>query len=281
MVDDAILANLSDVQRKAVVHPGGPLLIFAGAGSGKTRVLTHRVAYLIHELNVNPSRIFAVTFTNKAAAEMKERVEELIPGSGRLVWVSTFHSACVRILRRDGERLGYSPTFAIYDDGDQMSLIKQVIKQLDIDKEDLEPRFVRNLIDRAKCDAADPATMKFKLPNIMAEKYVKVCEKYENELKKNNAFDFGDLIVKAGVVAVLATATDPAGHVGTARLALTRKTVPGVGKGYRYSRATRAACGRLLARRGWRTAVPPMNSQGMLEMIHERTGLTFVLIPEG
>jgi len=195
--DDPILANLSDPQKSAVIHPGGPLLIFAGAGSGKTRVLTHRIAYLIQHQNVNPFRILAVTFTNKAAGQMKERVESILPGQGRMVWISTFHSACVRILRRDAHRIGYDKNFVIYDDSDQLSLLKRIIKQFGYDQDGLEPKYVRTLMDKAKCDAKDPIEMSFRFPEGMDQRYVTVCKKYAKELKKSSAFDFGDLIIKA------------------------------------------------------------------------------------
>lgn len=192
--NDSILTDLSDVQRKAVTHESGPLLIFAGAGSGKTRVLTHRMAYLVKYKNIHPDRIMAVTFTNKAAGEMKERVERMMPLASGWPWVSTFHSSCVRILRRDAQLIGYNSNFVIYDDADQLSLMKSIIQQLKIDEEGLDPRYIRGQIDRAKCDALDP--LKRDVPRKFSESYKKIAEQYEKQLKKNNAFDFGDLIVK-------------------------------------------------------------------------------------
>ena len=197
MENDPILSNLTDVQHNAVVHPDGPLLIFAGAGSGKTRVLTHRIAYLIDHHNVDPDRILAVTFTNKAAHEMRARVDTLLPGRGHWVWVSTFHAACVRILRRDGDRIGYAPNFVIYDDADQMTLIKQVLRELSIDDEALSPRSILSKIDKAKCTPRDPAEFTQHVPEFLHQKYITACARYAQELKRNNAFDFGDLIVKA------------------------------------------------------------------------------------
>lgn len=196
MTESHILQNLSDVQKSAVTHGHGPLVIFAGAGSGKTRVLTHRIAWLIDEMGVSPYRILAVTFTNKAAAEMKGRVGALLPGVGETVWVSTFHSACVRILRRDAQRIGYQSNFVIYDDADQRSLIKNILKRLNIDDKQMDPRRIRSCFDEAKNNALDLEEVNH-FSGGFKDKYVQVCETYTAELKKNNAFDFGDLIVKA------------------------------------------------------------------------------------
>jgi len=138
-VADDLLAALNPCQRQAVVHGEGPVLILAGAGSGKTRTLTHRIAYLIREHGVAPWQILAVTFTNKAAGEMRERLERLL-GSVEGLWVSTFHSACVRILRREMERAGFTPQFTIYDDSDQERLLKAVLHELDISEQTLKPR---------------------------------------------------------------------------------------------------------------------------------------------
>ena len=127
-----LLANMNPRQKEAVMHTEGPLLLMAGAGSGKTRVLTHRIAYLIEEKNVNPWNILAITFTNKAAREMKERVNQLLGSGGEDVWVSTFHSMCVRILRRDVDQIGYSRNFTIIDTSEQNTLMKRVLKELNI-----------------------------------------------------------------------------------------------------------------------------------------------------
>ena len=197
MTQDSILENLTDAQASAVTAGEGPLLIFAGAGSGKTRVLTHRIVYLIEHHNVSPNRILAVTFTNKAAHEMKERVNQQLGGRGQWVWVSTFHAACVRILRRDAERIGYNSNFVIYDDGDQLSLIKFVLRQLNISDELLEPKSIQHRLDQAKSAAVDPVYAPTHLPDHLGEKYCTIVGNYAKELKKNNAFDFGDLIVKA------------------------------------------------------------------------------------
>src|ERR1700716_2249495 len=147
-----LLEGLNPVQREAVVHEGGPLLIIAGAGSGKTRVLTHRVAYLIRELGVSPFEILAITFTNKAADEMKSRVEALVGPVARKMWVSTFHSACVRILRRDASRLGFPSSFTIYDQADAQRLTSYVSRDLNLDSKRFPPRTVHAVISAAKND---------------------------------------------------------------------------------------------------------------------------------
>jgi ATP-dependent DNA helicase UvrD/PcrA len=197
MTTDPLIENLSDTQAQAVTHGEGPLVVFAGAGSGKTRVLTHRIAHLIQRLNVAPYQIMAVTFTNKAAAEMRERVETLLPGLEGSIWVSTFHSACVRILRRDAALIGYDPSFVIYDTGDQKTLLKEICKKLTIDDDRLAPRKIQYLLDDAKNRGVDPKTGAGNLPPFLREKYQTIVETYTKQLKKNNAFDFGDLISKA------------------------------------------------------------------------------------
>ncbi|MGE5763553.1 MAG: UvrD-helicase domain-containing protein, partial [Mycobacterium leprae] len=136
----ALLADLNPQQRAAVLHEGGPLLIVAGAGSGKTRVLTHRIAYLLDARGVQPGQILAITFTNKAAGEMKERVAALVGRRARAMWVSTFHSACVRILRAEAKTLGLSPSFSIYDQGDAQRLMTLVCRNLDLDPKRFPPR---------------------------------------------------------------------------------------------------------------------------------------------
>lgn len=143
-----LLDKLNEPQRQAVLHAGGPLLLLAGAGSGKTRALTHRVAYLIRERGVQPWRIMAVTFTNKAAAEMRERLEQLVDGEPP--WVATFHASCVRILRREIKHLGYNSDFTIYDDQDQQRLLRDLLKQQGISEKVLKPRAVASFIDSAK-----------------------------------------------------------------------------------------------------------------------------------
>ena len=146
----SIYDTLNPMQKEAVLHTEGPLLILAGAGSGKTRVLTHRVAYLIQERQINPWNIMAITFTNKAAGEMRERVDRLVDFGAESIWVSTFHSSCVRILRRHIECLGYGASFSIYDSDDQKTLMKQVFKLLDIDTRQFKERAVLSVISSAK-----------------------------------------------------------------------------------------------------------------------------------
>src|SRR6478752_6360808 len=153
--DDPLLEGLNPVQREAVTHTDGPLLIVAGAGSGKTRVLTHRIAHLIKDEGVSPFEILAITFTNKAANEMKSRVAALVGPVARKMWVSTFHAACVRILRRDGGRLGYRSSFTIYDQADSQRLTSYVLRDLNIDAKRFPPRTVHGVISAAKNELID------------------------------------------------------------------------------------------------------------------------------
>lgn len=189
--------SLNDMQQMAVYHTEGPLLLLAGAGSGKTRVLTHRIAYLIEEIGVNPWNILAITFTNKAAKEMRDRVDKLVGFGADSIWVSTFHSTCVRILRRYIDRIGYDTNFTIYDADDQKTLIKQVLKKLDMDTKIYKERAVLGAISKAKDELITPdvfareAAGDFKRMKI-ADAYFE----YQSSLKKNNALDFDDLIVK-------------------------------------------------------------------------------------
>ena len=151
-----LLAGLNPKQNEAVLHTEGPLLIMAGAGSGKTRVLTHRIAYLIEEKNVNPWNILAITFTNKAAREMKERVNDILGQGGNDVWVSTFHSMCVRILRRDVDAIGYDRNFTILDGSDQLTLMKRILKELNVDPKKYDPRSILGTISNAKNELLTP-----------------------------------------------------------------------------------------------------------------------------
>ena len=187
-----LLTSLNDMQQQAVLHQDGPLLILAGAGSGKTRTLTHRVAHLIREGGVAPWQILAVTFTNKAAAEMRERLENLL-GSGELPWVSTFHAACVRILRRDIEALGYSSDFTIYDDQDQQRLLRDCLKELNIPEKTLKPRSAASAIDSAKNSGLLPAQLD--RGDYYGEMTARVYELYQQRLQRANALDFGDLLL--------------------------------------------------------------------------------------
>lgn len=184
---------LNKRQQEAVEWADGPLLIFAGAGSGKTRVLVHRMAYLIHEKGVSPWQIFAVTFTNKAAGEMKERISGLIRGRVDDLWISTFHSSGVKILRRHGDKLEYGPNFVIYDDGDQLTLIKRCLDELQINPKIFTPRAVQSRIDGAKNELVEPKD--FPTGDFFNERVAAVYELYNRRLKENNAMDFGDLLL--------------------------------------------------------------------------------------
>ncbi len=192
---DALLADLNEPQRLAVTHAGPALLIVAGAGSGKTRVLTRRVAYLLAERGVMPSEVLAITFTNKAAGEMRNRVEELVGPRARTMLVSTFHSACVRFLRRDAERLGYSSTFSIYDQGDATSLVKMVMSALSIDTERLTPRSVLSAISNAKNELLDVEAFAATAASPFERQVVDVYREYQMRLRAANAMDFDDLIM--------------------------------------------------------------------------------------
>ena len=193
----SIYDTLNPMQKEAVLHTEGPLLILAGAGSGKTRVLTHRIAYLIEEKEVNPWNILAITFTNKAAGEMRERVDSLVGFGAENIWVSTFHSTCVRILRRYIEHLGYTTSFSIYDSDDQKTLMKQVFKTLDIDTKQYKERSVLGIISSAKDKLISPEEFLLNAGQDFRQKKVgEIYREYQNQLKKNNALDFDDLIVK-------------------------------------------------------------------------------------
>lgn len=191
-----ILDKLNDRQKEAVVTTEGPLLILAGAGSGKTRVLTHRIAYLIREKRVSPANILAITFTNKAAQEMKDRVESLLGYVGD-IWVSTFHSACVRILRRDIEKIGYDKNFVIYDTQDQKSLVSDCIKELDLNEKQYTPKSMLSAISKAKDKMISPDEYLLEFGNDYRNKKVAdVYKLYQKKLKKDNALDFDDIIIK-------------------------------------------------------------------------------------
>lgn len=194
----SIYDTLNDMQKMAVYHTEGPLLLLAGAGSGKTRVLTHRIAYLIDEIGVNPYNILAITFTNKAAKEMRERVDNIVGYGSESVWVSTFHSTCVRILRRHIELLGYDNNFTIYDTDDQKTLMKEVCKKLEIDTKQLKEKAILGAISSAKDELTTPE--QFMLQSQGDYRRTKIAEaymEYQSMLRSNNALDFDDLIVKA------------------------------------------------------------------------------------
>lgn len=195
MAGEELLTGMNDKQTEAVLQTEGPLLVLAGAGSGKTRVLTHRVAYLIEHNNVVPWRILAITFTNKAAKEMRERVIKLLGPDGNDVWVSTFHALCVRILRRDADKLGYNRAFTIADPGEQRTLIKRVLQQQNLDIKKFDPRSVLGAISNAKNALQTPAMMREAAGNPFETTVATVYESYQRELQANQAMDFDDLIM--------------------------------------------------------------------------------------
>ncbi len=191
----ALLAGLNEPQLAAVTHGDGPLLILAGAGSGKTRALTHRIAYLIRARGVRPWEILAITFTNKAAAEMRRRVESLLGAAdAQDMWVMTFHSACVRILRREIEHLGYTRNFLIYDDADQLSVMKQVFKELDVPERKITPQAALSAISRAKSELITPRAYERRAGDWFSDYIASAYQRYQERLEAQNALDFDDLI---------------------------------------------------------------------------------------
>ena len=191
------LDNMNEMQKQAILHTEGPLLILAGAGSGKTRVLTHRTAYLIDEMRVNPYHILAITFTNKAAGEMRERIDDIVGFGSESIWVSTFHSTCVRILRRYIDRLGYDTNFTIYDADDQKSLMKDICKRLEIDTKQFKEKMFLSVISSAKDELIDPIEFENRAAgDFTKRKQAMVYKEYQQALKANNALDFDDLIFK-------------------------------------------------------------------------------------
>jgi DNA helicase II / ATP-dependent DNA helicase PcrA len=193
--DKDLLGGLNPAQRDAVLHTGGPLLILAGAGSGKTRVLTHRIAHLVQEEGVSPFSILAITFTNKAAEEMRNRVTALVGPVGQRMWVSTFHSACVRILRREAQRLGYKSSFTIYDQADAVRLTGYVIRELNLDPKRFAPRAVHATISQAKNELVDFDTYRSNARTIFERKIADVYTGYQQRLMAASAMDFDDLLV--------------------------------------------------------------------------------------
>ena len=189
------LDTLNGPQREAVLCTEGPLLVLAGAGSGKTRVLTHRIAHLVEDLNVAPWRIMAITFTNKAAAEMRERLQSLIGGGARGMWVSTFHSMCVRILRTDCERVGFAKGFTIYDDSDSKRLVEQIMDELNIDKKRYPIPALRNRISQAKNDLQVAEVFAEKTSDQVGQVAARVYTRLQERLRQLNAFDFDDLLL--------------------------------------------------------------------------------------
>ena len=186
--------GLNDQQHAAVIHENGPLVVFAGAGSGKTRVITHRVAYLVAERRVAPWKILAVTFTNKAAAEMRERLARLLPYGAKDLWVGTFHATCARLLRRYAEDIGIKKDFVIYDDADQRAMLARVARDLGLDDRRFPPRMLAGAINRAKNDGLGPGD----LPSgdVFERAVQQVYTTYEERMKVAGALDFGDLIYR-------------------------------------------------------------------------------------
>lgn len=192
---DKLLSGLNPEQQRAVKTTDGPLLLMAGAGSGKTRVLTHRIAYLMVEKQVNPYNILAITFTNKAAREMKERIYSMMGGVADEIWVSTFHSMCVRILRRDIDRLGYNRNFTILDTTDQQSVVKTILKEKNLDPKKYDPRAILGAISSAKNELIGPEEFAKNASGHMDQIVADVYELYQKRLRKNQALDFDDLIM--------------------------------------------------------------------------------------
>ena len=195
-VDMSNHEELNDRQQEAVFHTEGPLLVLAGAGSGKTRVLTHRIAYLIEEKGTNPWNIMAITFTNKAAEEMRNRVDRLIGFGSESIWVATFHSTCARILRRYIDQIGFGTNFSIYDTDDQKAVIRQVIKKMDLDPKIYREKVLLSAISNAKNQFVSPQELEESAIDLQQKKIAQAYNEYQNKLKENNALDFDDLLVK-------------------------------------------------------------------------------------
>src|SRR5881392_2628206 len=192
-----LLQDLNPPQREAVAHPGGPLLILAGAGSGKTRVLTHRIAYLLATEGARANEILAITFTNKAAGEMRDRVGLLVGGRIRAMWVMTFHAACARMLRAHADKLGYTRQFTIYDQADSRRLIKRCLDQEGIDPKRFTPAAIGSQISDAKNKLRDADAYGHMVGSYFEQTVADVYRQYERELHRMNAMDFDDLLVRA------------------------------------------------------------------------------------
>jgi DNA helicase-2/ATP-dependent DNA helicase PcrA len=192
---ESYLADLNEAQREAVLTTEGPLLVVAGAGSGKTRVLTYRVAHLIRACGVKPSEILAITFTNKAAGEMRERLERMLGATARAIWILTFHAACGRMLRREAERLGYRSTFTIYDDQDQVRLVKACLEELGKDPKRFSPRGIHAQISRAKNELVTPEEYSQRVASFWDQTVAEAYELYQRRLHASNAVDFDDLLM--------------------------------------------------------------------------------------
>src|SRR4029077_4449496 len=188
------LSGLNPQQREAVTHGEGPLLVLAGAGSGKTRVITYRIAWLIGERGVYPSQILAVTFTNKAASEMLGRVERLVPNIGARPWIGTFHSTSLRMLRRHADRLGFTKSFAVYDTADQLTLVKRCMRELQMNDEAFPPRSILTRISHAKNELIGPAEYEKDNLDFFGARVAEVYRLYQRRLKEYDAMDFDDLI---------------------------------------------------------------------------------------
>jgi ATP-dependent DNA helicase UvrD/PcrA len=193
---DSLLEGLNEPQREAVLHEEGPLLILAGAGSGKTRVLTHRIAHLVGTGQAHPGEILAITFTNKAADEMRGRVEALVGGKARRMWVMTFHSACARMLRSDAQRLGYTRGFTIYDQADSLRLVKQCVEELGVDPKRFAPRGIQRQISDAKNQLLDAEAYRLKVGSFFEQTAADVYDLYEQRIHSMNAMDFDDLLFR-------------------------------------------------------------------------------------
>jgi DNA helicase-2/ATP-dependent DNA helicase PcrA len=193
---ELLLKDLNPPQREAVTHGSGPLLVLAGAGSGKTRVLTHRIAHLVATGGAQPSEILAITFTNKAASEMRERVERVVGRLVNLMWVMTFHSACARIMRAEAKQLGYTSRFSIYDEADSLRLVKRCLDELSIDPKRFTPRAIRAQISRAKNELDDATAYRQKVSSFFEQTAADVYELYEKRIHEMNALDFDDLLFR-------------------------------------------------------------------------------------
>ena len=191
---ETYLADLNPAQREAVLHTEGPVLVIAGAGSGKTRVLTRRIAHLLGAVGVKPPEILAITFTNKAAAEMRERVEHLVGPPARAAWVMTFHAACGRILRREAQRLGYRSNFTIYDQADQIRLVKRVLEELERDPKRFTPRGIHSQISNAKNTLVGPEEYGERVASFYDQTVAEVYDLYQKRLFASNAVDFDDML---------------------------------------------------------------------------------------
>src|SRR3954468_13772905 len=207
---DTLLEGLNPQQRAAVVHQGGPLLIVAGAGSGKTRVLTHRIAWLIAERGASPGEILAITFTNKAAGEMKERVAALVGPRAKAMWVSTFHSACVRIIRAEAKKIGITSSFSIYDAADSLRLMTMVARDLDLDPKRFPPRSLSAQISALKNELIDDEDLARTASSYAEKLLAEVYALYQRRLRESGALDFDDLIMTT--VAMLQAFPDVSEH---------------------------------------------------------------------